>query len=70
MKSEEQWEYVTCTKTDGRVYRMGDRFKYVDKGLDAIEDLVDQINKSTAEYQRITSKLQRQGIDRFIKEAK
>ena len=69
-KSEDQWEYVTCTKTHGRVYKKGDAYKYIDPGLDAMDNLIDQINKTTEEYQRITAKLKSQGIDRFIKEAK
>ena len=69
MQSEEQWEYIGSTKQHGRVYQMGDKFKYVDKWLEVLEDCVEQLNKTTAEVNRIENKLKEQGIDLFIKEA-
>ena len=39
-KSEQQWEYVTCTKQDGRVYRSGNKFKYIDKGLEDLDAFI------------------------------
>ena len=69
-KSESQWSDVGTCDCGATVYKMGSRCRcdcYCDT-LDAMEDLTDQINRSTEKVNAIRQRMKGKSLDEVILE--